>query len=213
MFVTEVKDGVAILRMAHGKVNAIDLRRFLVLTEPEAVDFFRALDRLWQSLLNVSKPVVAAINGHALAGGCVLAACCDYRLLANGTARLGVPELSVGVPFPALAWEVTAARVAPAAHRALVFLGAIYLPKDAIHAGLTEEVCEPDLLMTRAIEVARRLADIPSESFALSKAMANRPVLDRAKAAADLDANVARTWLSDGVRRSIAEYLQKLKTS
>ena len=71
------------------------------------------------------KPAVAAVNGHAIAGGCIIAAACDHRMMASGTGRIGVPELTVGVPFPALPFEIVGARVPPTAFRQLVYSGRV----------------------------------------------------------------------------------------
>ena len=63
------------------------------------------LHRSFDAVFFHPQPVVAAINGHAIAGGCVLACCADRRIMARGAGRIGVTELLVGVPFPALAFE------------------------------------------------------------------------------------------------------------
>jgi enoyl-CoA hydratase len=72
-----------------------------------------ALDEMYEEIFLFPKPVVAAINGHAIAGGCVLACCADYRVLAKGAGRMGVTELLVGVPFPPFAFEVLRAAASP----------------------------------------------------------------------------------------------------
>ena len=68
--------------------------------------FLPSLHRLYDAVFFHPKPVVAAINGHAIAGGCVLACCADRRIMADASGRIGVTELLVGVPFPALAFEI-----------------------------------------------------------------------------------------------------------
>ncbi len=72
-----------------------------------------ALDAMYEEIFLFPRPVVAAINGHAIAGGCVLACCADYRVLAEGLGRMGVTELRVGVPFPPFAFEVLRATTSP----------------------------------------------------------------------------------------------------
>src|SRR5262249_12232253 len=64
------------------------------------------LSRFLRTLFTFPRPVVAAVNGHAIAGGCVIVLACDTRLMAEGTGTIGVPELVVGVPFPTSALEV-----------------------------------------------------------------------------------------------------------
>src|SRR5215469_13927210 len=85
--------GVDLFRLTQGGADYV--RRFLPL-----------LSRFIRLLFAFPRPVIAAANGHAIAGGCVLVLTADYRLMAEGAGRVGVPELLVGVPFPAAALEV-----------------------------------------------------------------------------------------------------------
>ena len=85
--------GVDLIRLSEGGADYV--RKFLP-----------ALHKLYDAVFNHPKPVVAAINGHAIAGGCVLACCADRRVMARDGGRIGVTELLVGVPFPALAFEI-----------------------------------------------------------------------------------------------------------
>ena len=62
--------------------------------------FLPVLDNFLRAALTLPKPMIAAINGHAIAGGCILAATCDHRIMTEGNGRIGIPELAVGVPFP-----------------------------------------------------------------------------------------------------------------
>jgi len=68
--------------------------------------FLPAHDLALERLFTLDKPVVAAVNGHAIAGGAILVAACDRRILARGPATFGAPELKVGVPFPPLPLEL-----------------------------------------------------------------------------------------------------------
>src|SRR5919106_6432262 len=141
------RDGIRILRLAHGKVSAMDVElgeafmremadaaaapvKAVIVTGTGSsfsagVDLFRVvndgpeygrrflpiLDGFLRAALTLPKPLVAAVNGHAIAGGCILAAACDHRIMTEGNGRIGIPELAVGVPFPALPLQIMAARV------------------------------------------------------------------------------------------------------
>ena len=96
--------------------------------------------------LSFRKPAVAAVNGHAIAGGCIIAAACDHRVMAEGSGRIGIPELAVGVPFPALPFEIVQARrVAASISRSLVLAAAdTVLPSEALALGLIDEIATPD---------------------------------------------------------------------
>lgn len=98
----------AVILTAEGKIFSagVDLKRLSDEGPVYVRRFLPALHRLYEAVFFHPKPVVAALNGHAIAGGCVLAACADRRVMAQGTARVGTTELLVGVPLPALAFEV-----------------------------------------------------------------------------------------------------------
>ena len=239
------RDTIAVIRLAHGKVSALDLAFCEELTselervriEPAVglvltgtggtfsagVDLFKVLDggeryltaflpvldRLFRTLLTFPRPVVAAVNGHAIAGGCIMASACDYRVMASGTARIGAPELLVGVPFPSLPLEILLSRVDVRSARRAVFLAENALPDDALRMGLVDAVADPADLLAHACEMAARLAAIPSTSFALTKEAFWRPVLDRVDARADLDERVLAAWMSAEVQSAIREYLDR----
>ena len=72
--------------------------------------------------------MVAAINGHAIAGGCVLGCTADYRIMAKQPGRIGVPELLVGVSFPTVALEIMRFAAAPQYFESLIYGGATLDP-------------------------------------------------------------------------------------
>jgi enoyl-CoA hydratase len=171
--------------------------------------FLPAMDAFFRTLLTFPKPAIAAINGHAIAGGCIIAAACDYRVMAEGSARIGVPELAVGVPFPTLPFEIVRARVAPTHFRELVFTGRTVLPPEAVAVGLIDEIAPIDVLMTRAEHAAERLADIPPVTFALTKRAFTEPLLERVRVASSLDADVLEAWESSAVQSRMRAYVER----
>ena len=84
----------------------VDLFRVVREGEPYVSRFLPALADLLLDLFTYPGPLVTAINGHAVAGGALIAWCGDLRVMADGKGRIGVPELRVGVPFPAVAIEI-----------------------------------------------------------------------------------------------------------
>ena len=96
--------------------------------------FLPSLHKLYEAVFFHPKPVVAAVNGHAIAGGCVLAACADRRIMARGLGRIGVTELLVGVPFPALAFEIVRPAVPPRYLAEVTYSGATYEADAALSA-------------------------------------------------------------------------------
>ena len=120
--------------------------------------FLPGLHKFFEAVFFHPKPVVAAVNGHAIAGGCVLACCADRRIMARGDGRIGVTELLVGVPFPVLAFEIMRLAV-PARYLPEVTLsGATYEPDAALERGFIDEIAEPAELLEDAYAVAQELA-------------------------------------------------------
>ena len=245
MFSLDGETPYALLRLEHGKVNAMDLALCEALTRqlaqlathscgglvitgtgnsfsagvdlvqltqggPEYVGrFLPAMDALFHALLTFPKPVVAALNGHALAGGCIIAACCDHIAMVEGTGRVGVTELAVGVPFPMLPLEIVRARLSPRDARDLIYSARTVLPNEALTLGLVDEVVPPADLMGRAIEAVTRLATVPAVSFALTKRAFAASILDRVQATTSINADVVRAWQGDEVLSSVRSFLDK----
>ena len=241
----EDRDGIRVLRLAHGKVSAIDIElaeafiaelelaicasvRAVVVTGTGSsfsagVDLFRlvkegpgyigrflpVLDAMLRDTLRFPMPLVAAVNGHAIAGGCILVAACDHRVMAEGHGRIGIPELAVGVPFPALPLQIMAARVPDRTLRDLVFTGRTVQVEEALHLGLVDERCAAGALLDRAIAVANQLAAIPAGAFALTKEAFVTPVLERTRQLADLNARVEAAWVQPLTHDTIRTYLER----
>ena len=201
--------GVIITGTGASFSAGVDLFRLLEDGPEYGRRFLPVLDELLRSALTLPKPVVAAINGHAIAGGCILAAACDHRIMVEGTGRIGVPELAVGVPFPALPLQIMAARLGDAALRDLVYSGRTVTIDEAKPLGLIDEKCPAGMLMDRASEVAEKLASIPSSAFALTKASFYSPILERTNQLADLNARVTNQWLQQDTYDSIRKYLDR----
>jgi enoyl-CoA hydratase len=172
--------------------------------------FLPALTQFFRKLLLFPKPVVAAVNGHAIAGGCIGMLACDYRLLAQGNARIGLTELLVGVPFPTGALEIARFGI-PARHlQEVIYTGRTYQPADALQRGLVDEVVPPDQLLPRAIDIARQLAEVPAETFHLTKRQLRAPLLETiAQRSQQNDAEVSRLWADPAIVQKIEQFVAK----
>lgn len=189
----------------------VDLQRVLAGGSDYLREFMPAMDACFEALLTFPKPLVGAINGHAIAGGCILAATCDFTVLAEGNARMGLTELAVGVPFPVLPLEIIRARVQePGFHELIIGAGTV-LPSRALELGLVHEVVPASELMARALAHAERLAAIPPVAFSLTKRSIVAPVLNRVRAARDIDIAVTAAWESPDVLDPVRRYMDRLK--
>jgi enoyl-CoA hydratase len=174
--------------------------------------FLPTLHRLYDAVFFHPRPVVAAINGHAVAGGCVLACCADRRVMARSGGRIGVTELLVGVPFPALAFEVMRFAVPPRHLPELMFGGATYDVDAGLERGLVDEVVEPDALPQRAFAAAQSLAELSPAAFAQTKKQLRQEAAERlARSGAMTDQTVTDIWIGalGYVRDYVARTLNK----
>ena len=128
-------------------------------------------------------PVVGAITGHAVAGGLVLALCTDTRVVSSA-GRYGLTEVKVGVGYPQAAIGVVAAELAPHAARVLALGSELIDAAEGVRLGLFDEVVEPDAVVSRALEVAGRLASFPAEAYARTKRELRGATAARLRAAA-----------------------------
>jgi enoyl-CoA hydratase len=245
----EDADGVAVVRLAHGKVNALDIELLEAITETftavssddtravvltgtgpafsAGVDlrrltsggseyieqFLERLEAAFEAVFRVPQPVVAAVNGHAIAGGCVFACACDWRVMADGRGRVGVPELAVGVPFPTVPFEIMRFAVGPAELAGLLYGADTYGPVDARARRLVDEVVPADELLDRAISVAKELSGdrIPAAAFRLTKQHLRRDALAAIERNGPLDrAEIAARWTDPATLAWIDAYMARV---
>lgn len=245
MIVREDRDHVAILRLEHGKVNAIDLElleemrdqvsglasgpRGVVLTGSgsnfsagldlvrflgEGEDYLQrllaALHETLVALFSLPRPVIAAVNGHAIAGGFVLACACDYRVVADGPAKLGVTELPVGVPFPTGPLEMVRTVVGTRTARDLVYSGRLFSVDEGRELGFCNELVPPEQVLERAAELAGRWGAAPARALELTKRQLQEPTLERLRRHEPLfEPDVARIWGDAEIRESIRTFIEK----
>jgi enoyl-CoA hydratase len=173
--------------------------------------FLPVLNRMFDAVFYFPKPVIAAINGHAVAGGCVLACCTDYRLMTRGAGRMGITELLVGLPFPALAFEVMRFVAAPQDFPSLLYSGATFPPDEAWDRGLIDEITEPSVLLDRALEAAQRLAALSPAAFEMTKRQLRLDVTDRMKKhGRRIDTEATKLWASEQATETIREYVGRV---
>jgi enoyl-CoA hydratase len=205
-----MSDARAVVLTGTGSIFSAGVDLFRVVNEGRAYveRFFPALARLILDLFAFPKPLVVAANGHAIAGGAIFTLCGDYRLMAAGTARIGMPELLVGVPFPASVLEVIRFALPPQHVQTLIYTGRTVEPQEALRLGIVDEVA-PDVA-NRAEAVATQLAALPPEAFGLAKRQLRGRAINRAKHYAnELDAAALDAWSSDATHARIREYLAR----
>lgn len=189
--------------------GGVDLRRLTAADSSYIRSFVPRISAVVRTLFAFPKPLVAAVNGHAIAGGCVMACAADYRIMARGTGRIGVPELRVGVPFPTAALEAVRFACAAQHVQRIVLDGDTWEADEALGLGLIDEACEPDQLLDTSLAVARRLATRPAAAFAMTKRQVRGPTVERMAASREIDEAVRDLWLDRDTRRRVADWVEQ----
>jgi enoyl-CoA hydratase len=158
------------------------------------------------------RPTVAAVNGHAFAGGLITAAVCDYRVAVADGARFGLNEVPIGIPMPAVYVRMLAhAWGEPVATRACL-LGEIFTPDRAHALGMVHELTPAGDLLDRAIAVAGQTPEDSIEQYAFTKRACQAAALrDIADLADPLDGELPAGMSSEQARRAHRRYWQQLK--
>jgi enoyl-CoA hydratase len=248
MIDTERRGGIVVLRMEHGKANALDAEFCAALTAQLAdtarsdargvvlvgqgkmfsvgLDLVRILEggaaylrefvplfnRTFETLFAYPKPVIAAVNGHAIAGGCIMTCAADYRIMAREPGRIGIPELLVGVPFPVVPLEIMRF-AAPQYLQSMAYQGTTFTADAALQHGLVDAVVDPDRLLDDAVAMAATLGSIPPPAFSLTKRQLREPAMQRMRDGAAMDAEVVEAWTSpvtlDAIRAYVAKTLKR----
>jgi Delta3-Delta2-enoyl-CoA isomerase len=158
-----------------------DIPEFLSFTRTQFTDYLVNFTNLYTSLFLYPKPVVAALNGHAIAGGCMLALACDHRVMASGKARISLNEISFGSSVFAGSTEMLRFWVGSAKATTVLVSGDMYSAEEAKSLGLVQDVVPEEGVAERASQVAAALATKHAPAFASVKSLLRRGVVEEMK--------------------------------
>lgn len=144
-------------------------------------------------LYEATVPLVVACTGHALAGGSLVVLTGDLRIGASGAFKIGLNEVSIGLPIPLLAMEMARDRLVASELVRATLLAQIYNPDDAVRAGYLDEVRSADEVLGRAKAEAARLGALPRPAFRATKTRLRGKTIAHIRATMDED---MRTLLS-----------------
>ena len=188
----------------------VDLLRLTREGAPYVAEFLPAMERALSRLFTLPLPTIAAVNGHAIAGGAILTWACDRSVMSRGRGRIGAPELLVGVPFPLLPLEILRSALDPREAREAALCGVTHPPDGALAHGFVDELADEGQALERACVIAEALAQVPRTSYRLTKAALRAPVLERLRREGpEHDAAILRAWSSEEVLGAVREYAEK----
>lgn len=147
----------------------LDLKSLLLMDQDGIENFWRSFHQLILNLVNLDKPVVTAISGHSPAGGCVLAICSDFRFMADGNYLIGLNELAVGIPVPALIYELMAVWVGRRYAYQNLMTSKMLSPAEALDQGLVDAVVPLDELGVKVKDNLSQIKRLAPKQWSMTK--------------------------------------------
>lgn len=187
----------------------LDLKLVPTYSAEEQQAMITAANRFLTALYSFPRPVVAAVNGHAIAGGLIPVLACDYRVGTREPSKIGLTEARAGISFPAAAMAILKAELAPQAARVLTLLARNIDTETALAHGILDELQPAECLLSRAVEVARDMAGIPPSAYARIKQQVRGEVTDRLNDMLDRGADpMLRSWIGSEASTAAASLLR-----
>lgn len=183
--------------------GGLDLKVLPGLPKSELKDTVDLFERMIRQILEYPVPVVAAVAGHALAGGAVLLLACDLAVAAPGPYKIGLNEAAIGIPLPEFVLELGKLRLKPRSWHKSMVLGQTYPAEEALALGFLDELSDHDGLLERAQELALAAARVPGEAYRRTKELLHKPVLSVPEG--QLAATISRTFSEGGLSQVLAK--------
>lgn len=149
--------------------GGLDVKLLPTLSHGDRVEMVKDLGHLLHAIFLLERPVVAALSGHALGGGALMALAADARIAADAKLRFGLNEIAIGVPVPSFGVEIARAAVPAHWQAEAVLHGRTYSPVEALARGLVEAVVAPETLLDAAVARAAPLAALPTGAYLTTK--------------------------------------------
>jgi enoyl-CoA hydratase/carnithine racemase len=207
----EVAAGQPVLLTGAGDAFSagLNLKEVASLDLPGMERFLGRLEEMVDALYTYPGPTVACVNGHAIAGGCVVALACDFRVAsADPEIRIGLNEVALGLRFPPKTFAMVRQRVPPGALERVILEAGLYAPEQALSLRLVDEVSFDAPSAARAH--LARLAAHPRDAYARTKEELRGRVLDVSEAAkARYLREVLPTWCAEETRQRVLDVLKK----
>jgi enoyl-CoA hydratase len=182
----EADDGLrgVLLASANPKLfcPGLDLVSLIEFDRPHLERFMHAFARMLVSLFGLRKPMVAAVSGHAIAGGCILALTADWRVLRRGGVSIGLNEVKVGVPLPLSVSALLRATVPPGSLSRVALLGRNFADEEALAAGLADELAPAEEFEGACLARLQEFAEKDPYSLAVTKKYLRAEALQQMKA-------------------------------
>jgi enoyl-CoA hydratase/carnithine racemase len=183
-----------------------DVPEFLPYSKSDFVSYLEKFTNFYTYLFQFPKPVVAALNGHTIAGGCMLATACDFRVMASGKGKISLNEITFGAPVFGGSAEMLRFCAGSRNAQSILYSGTMYSAEEALGLGLVDQVSSYDDLLENARKVARDLGAKDSSAFSSIKKILRKPVTEEmVKREKDYILEFADIWYSESTREKLKQ--------
>ncbi|XP_046654971.1 enoyl-CoA delta isomerase 1, mitochondrial-like [Daphnia pulicaria] len=205
--------GIILTSACPGIFSAgLDIREMYQPTDDRLNQFWSSLQTLWLQLYGSKMATVALINGHAPAGGCLLAMCCDSRIMLNGKSRIGLNETKLGIVAPSWFKDTFVNTIGVRQSERALQLGSLFSPEEALKIGLVDKLV-PDMETATAVAEAelKEFLQIPGMARYLSKMRIREAAIKDLSETREADLNQFVNFAkTDAVQKGLGLYLQNL---
>jgi len=173
----------AVVLTGEGKFFSFgfDIPEFLAYSKEDFLDYLIRFTGFYIDLFLFPKPVLAALNGHAIAGGCMLALACDRRIMVTGKAKISLNEVSFGSSVFAGSTEMLRFWLGSRKAAEVLYSGAMYGAAEAQAMGLVDDIATEEVLLPTARRLAREMGDKYGPAFASIKRLLRDPIAEEMK--------------------------------
>jgi enoyl-CoA hydratase/carnithine racemase len=193
--------------------SGIDLIEAYGYDEAQSREFWIDFLALQHALTAFRKPMVAAISGHSPAGGCILAICCDYRVMAVGKFIIGLNEIPVGIIVPDSVFNLYSFWLGRRKAYQYLLEGKLLQVDEALEAGLIDEISMPDSLMSAAIKKVTAYMKLNPVTWSESKLNLRKELISKLMAdQTDTLNKMLEQWWSPATRQGLQMMIQNLKS-
>lgn len=189
----------------------LDVIELYAYNEKEIGDLFEALFDTVKVMLSFSKPLVASITGHSPAGGCVLALCCDYRIMAKGKYRIGLNEVPVGIVMPKFIYALYEQCIGARKAYQFILDGKLLLAEEALAEGVVDAVVELEDVFPFSVEKVKQYMKFSPSTWQKSKMNMRQDLLTNYSSfAPEAKAEILTQWWSDETRKVLGALVAHL---
>ena len=187
-----------------------DIPELFEMSKEDFKGFYRLFNRICMDLFTLPKPTVAAMTGHAIAAGCILALCCDYRFMAQGHKLMGLNEVKLGLPVPYLPDRLLHALAGIRRAREMMESGEFYPAEKAFEMGIVDKILPVENVVSAAVKHADSIGALPKVGYKIIKQNRVEVIAEAVKAREDQKETVfIESWYSNEARERLKAAIKK----